>query len=98
MNIFLNVFTNGEDWVTHSVECPTSAEVMILQFVGLSSASGSGLTAQSLQPALESVSPSFSAPPLLTLSLSLSLKNKHKKTFFNVFTNEKILFHLVINM
>ena len=33
-------------------------------------------TARSLEPASDSVSPSLSAPPPLTLSLSLSLKNK----------------------
>ena len=41
-----------------------------LRFVGLSPASGSVLTAQSPEPASDSVSPSLSAPPLLTLSLS----------------------------
>ena len=55
-------------------KCPTSAQVMILQFVSSSPASGSVLTAQSLEPALDSVSPSLSAPPPLTLCLSL--KNK----------------------
>ena len=34
------------------------------------------LTAQSLEPASDSVSPSLSAPPPLTLCLSLSLNNK----------------------
>ena len=62
---------------------PTSARVTISWFVGLGPALGSVLMAQSLQPALDSVSPSLSAPPLLalslSLSLSLSLKNKVKK-------------------
>ena len=42
---------------------------------------GSVLTAQSLEPALDSVSPSLSAPSLLMLCLSLSLSkvNKHLK-------------------
>ena len=63
--------------------CPTSAQVMISQFMSLSPASGSVLTAQSLDPASDSLSLSLSlslsAPPLLILSLppSLSLKNKH---------------------
>ena len=35
-----------------------------------------GLCADSAEPASDSVSPSFSAPPLLTLSLSLSKVNK----------------------
>ena len=61
------------------VKHPTSAQVMISQFAGLSPASGSVLTAQSLEPASDSVSPSLSAVPLLMLTLSLSLSkiNKH---------------------
>ena len=43
-----------------SVKCLTSAQVMISQFVGSSPASGSVLTAQSLEPASDSVSPSLS--------------------------------------
>ena len=50
------------------VKCPTSAQVMISPFMSLSPASGSVLTAQSLEPALDSVSPSLSGPPLLMLS------------------------------
>ena len=57
-------------------ECPTSAQVIISQSVGSSPVSVSVLTAQSLEPAWDSVSPSLSAPPLLMLCLSLSLKNK----------------------
>ena len=38
--------------------------------------SGSVLTALSLEPASDSVSPSLSAPPLFALCLSLSLKNE----------------------
>ena len=68
-------------WVAQSGKRPTSAQVMISRFVGSSPVSGSVLTAQSLEPASDSVSPSFSAPPLLTLchSLSLSKINKHFK-------------------
>ena len=61
------------------VEHPTLAQVMISQSVSSSPALGSVLTAQSLEPALASVSPSLSAPPPLMLSRSLSLlsvKNK----------------------
>ena len=61
-------------WVAQSVERLTSAQVMISRFVSSSPASGSVLTAQGLEPALDSVSPSLSAP--LLLILSLSLKNK----------------------
>ena len=62
-----------------SVECPTSAQVMILRFTGSSLMSGSVLTVQSLEPASESVSPSLSVPPLLTLWLSLKNKYTLKK-------------------
>ena len=63
-------------WVAQSVERPTLAQVMISQLMSSSPASGSVLTAQSLEPASASVSPSLSAPPLLTHRLSLSLKSK----------------------
>ena len=59
-------------WVAQSVGHPTSAPVMISRFVGSSPALGSMLTARSLEPAWDSVSPPLSAPPLLMLSLSLS--------------------------
>ena len=52
-------------WVAQLVERPTSAQVMISRFVSSSPASGSVLTAQSLEPALDSVSPPLSAPPML---------------------------------
>ena len=56
------------------VECLTSAQVMILQSVSSSSALGSVLTAQSLEPTSDSVSPSLSAlTPLHSLPLPLSL-------------------------
>ena len=63
-------------WVAQSVKRPTSAQVMISWFVGSSPVSGSVLTAQSLEPVSDSVSPPLSAPPLLMLCLSLSLNNK----------------------
>ena len=52
-------------WVAQSVERPTSAQVTISRFVGSSPApaSGSVLTAQSLEPVSDSVSPSLSASP-----------------------------------
>ena len=57
----------------------TSTQFMISRSMSLSPVSGSVLTAQSLEPASDSVSPSLSAPPLLMLCLSLSLSkiNKH---------------------
>ena len=68
-------------WVAQSVKRPTLAQVMISGSVGLSPASSSVLTAQSLEPVSDSVSPSVSTPPPLVLSLSFSLSlsktNKH---------------------
>ena len=66
-------------WVARSVKRPTSAQVTISRSVSSSPASGSGLTARSLEPVSDSVSPSLSAPPLLVLYLSLflSIINKH---------------------
>ena len=63
--------------VAQSVERPTSAQVMILQSVSSSPASGSVLTAQGLEPTSDSVSPTLSVPPLLPLCPSLSKINKH---------------------
>ena len=54
------------------VKRPTSAQVMISRLVGSSPTSGAVLTAQSLEPVSDSVSPSLCAPPTLVLSL----KNK----------------------
>ena len=68
-------YTRGA-WVAQSVEHPTSAQVMISRLASSSPRSGSVLTAQSLEPALDSVSPSLSVPPLLALCLYLSFKNK----------------------
>ena len=69
----LNQAVSRDTWVAQSVKRPTSAQVMISWFVGLSPVLGSVLTAQSLEPASDSVSPSLSAPPPLVLSFSLSL-------------------------
>ena len=60
--------------MAQSVKQPTSAQVMISQSVSSSPTLGSVLTAQSLEPASDSVSPPLSAPPLLMLCLSLSQK------------------------
>ena len=56
----------------------------LTRFVGSSPASGSGLTAQSLEPLFDSVSPSLSAPPPFMLSVSVS---KINKTFKNLKRN-----------
>ena len=62
-------------WVAQSVKCLTSAQVTIPRSLSSSPASGSGLMAQSLDPASDSVSPSLSAPPR-SCSVSLCLQNK----------------------
>ena len=53
--------------MTQSVKRPTWAQVMISQLVGSSPALDSVLTAQSLEPASDSVSLSRSAPPPFVL-------------------------------
>ena len=63
-------------WVIQLVKRPPSAQVTISWIMTWSPVSGSVLTAQSLEPASGSGSPSLSAPLLLMLCLSLSLKNK----------------------
>ena len=55
----LKILSHSAQLVKH----PTSAQVMISQLVSLSPALVSVLTAQSLEPTLDSVSPSLSAPP-----------------------------------
>ena len=62
--------------VAQSVKHPTSAQVTISWFTSLSPVLGSMRTAQSLEPASDSVSPSLCTSPTHTLPLSLSLKNK----------------------
>ena len=70
-------------WVAQSVERPTWAQVMISQLVSLSPASGSVLTARSLEPGAWSLEPGawslllcllLSAPNPLTFCLCLSQK------------------------
>ena len=76
---FLKIFNAGHV-VAQSVAWPTLAQAMISSFVSSIPASGPVLTAQSLEPASHSVSPSLSVPPLIALChpLYLSLKyNKH---------------------
>ena len=63
--------------MAQSVEPLISAQIMISQFMGLSPVLGSVLTAQSLEPASDSVS--LSDPPMCTFCLSLFLKNKQQQ-------------------
>ena len=66
-------------WVTQSVKRPTSAQVMILQFLGLSPALGSVLTAQTEPGACFTFCLPLCHSPTHTLYLSLSLSkiNEH---------------------
>ena len=59
-------------WVAQLVKQLALVQVTISRLMGLSPTSGSVLTAQSLEPASDSVSPSLSVPPPLVPSL----KNK----------------------
>ena len=69
--------------MAQSIKRPTSAQVMTLPLVNSSPGPGSVLTAQSLEPASDSVSPPLSAPPSLMLSLSLKNKINIQKNVFN---------------
>ena len=97
--------------MAQSVKHPTSAQVMISRFLSSSPTSGSELTAQSLEPASDSVSPSLSAPPPLVLSLSLSLslsfkniltktktKSFVKNSHFSFFSESKISIQVICKM
>ena len=62
-------------WVAQSVKCLTSAQVMTSQYVSPSPALGSVLTAQILEPALDScVSLSLCPPPACSFAHSFSQK------------------------
>ena len=63
----------GGTWLAQSVKHPTSAQVMISRLEGSSLASGSVLTAQSLELASDPVSSPLCPSPARALSLSLSL-------------------------
>ena len=52
----------GGTWVAQLVECQTLAEVMITWFLSSSTMAGSVLTARSLEPTSDSLSPSLSLP------------------------------------
>ena len=64
-------------WVSQEIKHQPSAQVMISPLVTLSPDLGSVLTAQSLDPTSDSVSPSLSASLLLMFCLLLSKINKH---------------------
>ena len=58
LKLYEKILSKGA-WVAQSVEQPTLAQVMISRSVSSSPASGSVLTAQSLEPVSDSVSPSL---------------------------------------
>ena len=68
-----NTYCRGT-WVVQSVKQSTLAQVMTSRLVGSSPMLGSVLTAQSPDPASDSVSPSLSTPHPLVLCLSVSQK------------------------
>ena len=78
---FKNIHNFWGTWVAQSVKDPTLVQVMISRFMGSNSVLGSLLTAQSLDPTLDSVSPLLSDSLSLSLSLFLSKINKYLKTF-----------------
>ena len=70
-------------WVAQSVKCPTSAQVMISQFVN--SGPHVGLCANSSEPGdCFGFCVSSLCPSLLPLSVSLSKMNKNIKKNFNI--------------
>ena len=77
----INAQVSGAPGWLSQLSVLTSPQIMISQLVSLSPVSGSVLTAQSLEPASDSVSPSLSLCPspshALFVSLSLSKINKH---------------------
>ena len=83
---FLRIVPSRGVWVAQLVKHLTSAQVMISQFMGSSPTSGSVLTAQSLEPALDSVCVcvSLCLSPAHALSSSVSIKYTLKK-IFNVY-------------
>ena len=70
--------------MAQSLKLPTSAQVTISQLVGSLPALGSVLTAQGLEPASDSVSPSLSVPP------PASRINKHGQEKMAVSTGVKV--------
>ena len=72
-------FKNMKYWVAQSVKHQTSAQVMISQSVSSSPKSGSVLTAQSLEPASDSVSLSLCHSPAHALLTSHGVRKFSKR-------------------
>ena len=75
INVKKNFFKGAPGWLSQ-LSVLTSAQVMISRSVSSSPASGSVLTAQSLEPVSDSVSLSLWPSPVHVLSLSVSKINK----------------------
>ena len=75
--------------MAQSVERPTSAQVMISQFMSSSPTSGSVLTAQSLEPALDSVPPSLSPLGTLEAKIHEDGKRAHEKMLHIIVIRER---------
>ena len=82
--------------MAQSVKHLTSAQVMISQFMSSSPTSGSVLTARSLEPVSDSMSPSFSVPSPLGLGLSLSKMTTCLKKFFKNITKDEEEYFIAI--
>ena len=65
--------TGAPGWLSHVVKRLTLAQGTVSWFMSSSPALGSVLTAQSLEPASDSVSPSLSPPPLPAHACAISL-------------------------
>ena len=79
LHVSFKTWALRDTWVARLVKGPTSAQVMTLRFVTSSPALGSVLTTQSLEPALDSVSPSLCELTLcVCLYFSLSKINTKK--------------------
>ena len=68
MVFFQIISVSSGAWVAQLVKYPTLAQVMISQFASSSHTTGSVLTARSLEPTLDLVSPSHSPSPTHALS------------------------------
>ena len=71
-------------WVAQSVKHPTLTQVMISWLVSSSPVSSSVLTAQSLEPASDSVSPPLSLPLPCSLSVCLSVSTPPTQKQINI--------------
>ena len=80
--MYIKLFSLRGARVAQSVKHLALAQVMISQFVGSRPASGSVLTAQSLEPASDSVCLSLSALSPFILCLSVSVSKINIKIFF----------------